>query len=106
MGSPLAPVATNTRDGGPNTSGRIFTWFWAGHAGCRGFSMGTTIPGEDNDTTFIWDHPSTGFNHGIPYAQVYIRLENPAAVTLLETDGAEINGPPLTDPLNPDSLNC
>ena len=65
----------------------IFTWAWGGHNNLMGFSMGNTVPGADNATTFIWDHPNNGFNHAIPYTEVYIRLKAPAVVELADSDG-------------------
>ncbi|MFT5412587.1 MAG: hypothetical protein ACI9NC_005336, partial [Verrucomicrobiales bacterium] len=88
LNAPLSPTDRDTRDANPNNNGqRVFTWAWGGHNNIKGFSMGQSIPGADNATTFIWDHPNNGFNHGIPYTEVYIRLENPNAVTLPDTDG-------------------
>jgi hypothetical protein len=79
----------NTRDFelGGNDADRIFTWAWGGHNNLMGFSMGNTVPGADNATTFIWDHPNNGFNHAIPYTEVYIRLKNPTVPELADTDG-------------------
>ena len=79
----------NTRDFdlGGNDADRIFTWAWGGHNNLMGFSMGNAVPGADNATTFIWDHPNNGFNHAIPYTEVYIRLKNPTVPELADTDG-------------------
>jgi len=44
VGSPVAPVATNTRDAGPNNFGRIFTWSWGGHAADRDSTLETWRP--------------------------------------------------------------
>lgn len=90
IGSPLTPVITNTRDtttGGaaPNNFARIFTWDWNSHAFRQGFNYGNVVTdGANNPTTFWWEN--TNENHAIPYAEVYIRLENPTPVTLPDTD--------------------
>ena len=78
----------NTRDWelGGNDADRIFTWAWGGHNNLMGFSMGNAVPGADNATTFIWDHPNNGFNHAIPYTEVYIRVKNPTVPELADTD--------------------
>lgn len=76
-GSPQGPDNGNTRDYGGNDFRRVFTWAWGGHNNEKGFSMGSSVSGADNGTTFIWDHPNNGFNHAIPYTEVYIRLKNP-----------------------------
>jgi hypothetical protein len=88
-GGQLGVQNRNTRDGelGGNDGDRIFTWAWGGHANLMGFSMGNSVPGADNATTFIWDHPNNGFNHAIPYTEVYIRLKAPAVVELADSDG-------------------
>lgn len=53
IGGPLAPVLTNTRDGGPNNYGRIFTWPWNGHAFRQGFNYGDVdTDGANNATSF------------------------------------------------------
>lgn len=91
LAAPLSPTIRDTRDANPANNGqRVFTWAWNGHNFAKGFSMGQSVVGSDNATTFIWDHPNNGFNHGIPYTEVYIRLENPNAVTLPDTDGVGI----------------
>jgi hypothetical protein len=88
-GGQLGTQNRNTRDGelGGNDGDRIFTWAWSGHNNLMGFSMGNSVPGADNATTFIWDHPNNGFNHAIPYTEVYIRLKAPAVVELADSDG-------------------
>jgi len=89
-GAPFGPITTNTRDTFP-TSGnnltRIFTWAWPGHGNQKGFSYGQVIGGVDNNDadTFLWEFAAE--NHAVPYTELYIRLENPAAVTLPDTDG-------------------
>lgn len=86
IGGPLAPVITNTRDAGPNNYGRIFTWSWNGHAFRQGFNYGNVpTDGANNPTTYWWENANE--NHAIPYAEVYIRVENPTPVTLPDTDG-------------------
>ena len=78
IGGPLAPVATNTRDGGPNNFHRIFTWAWGGHANQRGFNYGNVVTdGANNGTSYWWENADE--NHAIPYTEVYIRLLSPTA---------------------------
>lgn len=85
IGGPLAPVITNTRDGGPNNYGRIFTWAWNSHAFRQGFNFGNvSTDGANNPTTYWWENANE--NHAIPYTEVYIRLENPGPVSLPDTD--------------------
>jgi len=85
IGSPVGPVAANTRDGGPNNFGRIFTWAWGNHANQQGFNYGNVVTdGANNATSFWWENGDE--NHAIPYTEVYIRLENPSPVTLPDTD--------------------
>lgn len=82
-------AAGNTRDTeiGGNDGDRIFTWAWDGHGSQKGFSYGSNVPGVDGDDpdTFLWENAVE--NHSIPYAELFIRLENPEAVTLPDTDG-------------------
>ena len=85
IGSPVAPLVTNTRDGGPNNYGRIFTWAWGNHANRQGFNFGNVVTdGANNTTSFWWENANE--NHAIPYAEIYIRLENTTPVTLPDTD--------------------
>ncbi|MDB4404217.1 hypothetical protein N9154_02660 [Akkermansiaceae bacterium] len=88
IGGPLAPIVTNTRDGGPNNFGRIFTWPWGNHANQKGFNYGNVATdGANNATSFWWENADE--NHAIPYAEVYLRLKAPdtAGVTFPDTDG-------------------
>ena len=85
IGSPLAPLITNTRDAGPNNFGRMFTWAWGGHANRQGFNYGNVVTDGANDTTSFW-WENANENHAIPYTEVYIRLENTSPVSLPDTD--------------------
>ncbi|MDA7917929.1 SLC13 family permease [bacterium] len=89
-GSPLGPVATNTRDTNPQSGNdytRIFTWGWGNHGGQKGFSYGQPISGVANNDpdTFLWEFADE--NHAIPYSELYIRLESPTAPSLPDSDG-------------------
>ena len=90
-GGPWFEANEDTRDtvdnNTDNNERRVFTWPWGGHNDQRGFayggvdSLGTGLPtsGADTADTFLWDHPNNGFNHPIPYTEVYIRSLEPQA---------------------------
>ncbi|MCH2060961.1 MAG: hypothetical protein MK183_10075 [Verrucomicrobiales bacterium] len=87
QGGQLGIQNRNTRDGelGGNDGDRIFTWPWGGHNNIMGFSFGSAVNnGVNNATSFLWETGDE--NHAIPYAEIYIRLENPGQVPGEDTD--------------------
>ncbi len=104
LGGAYSDATTNTWDtyeNPPNNNDarRLFTFDWDGHNYQQGFSYGTTVPGADNLTTFLWDDVTHGWNHAIPYTEVYIRA----------LGGTQIAPPGLltndTDPDTSDTLS-
>ncbi|MCP4730208.1 MAG: hypothetical protein GY872_09040, partial [Roseibacillus sp.] len=87
QGGQLGIQNRDTRDGelGGNDGDRIFTWNWGSH-GVMGFSFGSAVTnGTNNATSFLWEVGDE--QHAIPYAEIYIRLENPGQVPGDDTDG-------------------
>ena len=87
QGGQLGTQNRDTRDGelGGNDGDRIFTWNWGDH-GVMGFSFGSLVGNGSTDaTSFLWENGNE--NHAIPYAEIYIRLENPGQVPGDDTDG-------------------
>jgi len=86
----------NTRDISPNNNGnRVFTWAWGGHNNQMGFSYGNSMTmGRDDPTYFIWDHSNNGWNHSIPYTEVYIEYEEPpnGPIGVTNTVAANLGG--------------
>ncbi|MCP4849672.1 MAG: hypothetical protein GY899_17180, partial [Verrucomicrobiaceae bacterium] len=86
-GGQLGIQNRDTRDGelGGNDGDRIFTWNWPNH-GKMGFSMGSNVnQGANNATSYHWENGDE--NHAIPYAEIYIRLENPGQIPGDDNDG-------------------
>ncbi len=88
LGAAFSDADSRTRDTlstpGPDTGNnyqRIWTFNWGGKGNIPGFSYGAAVAGTNgNDpNTFLWEN--TAENHATPYAEVYIRLRNPAAAT-------------------------
>jgi hypothetical protein len=82
-GLPGASIGTSNdtiRDhtAGGNNANRAFTWDWPSHNNRKGFSMGQTVLGVDNNdpNTFLWEF--TNENHAIPYSEVWLQLEVPS----------------------------
>jgi hypothetical protein len=62
---------------GGNNPNRAFTFAWASHNNQKGFAMGQTVGGVDNNNpnTFMWEF--TTENHAIPYSEVWLQLQVP-----------------------------
>ncbi|MFP6872716.1 MAG: hypothetical protein VCA55_04330, partial [Verrucomicrobiales bacterium] len=85
-GGQLGQSDRNTRDGelAGNDSDRVFTWNWDQHQ-TMGFSMGQNVRLGSNSATNFW-YERANEDHAIPYAEIYIRLEDPDSPELTDSD--------------------